>query len=250
MNCIECKTTNPDGNLFCGQCGAELGRTLDETVRKKGFRDRQATEMEITDAVASRMMKWVGWIGGIAALIVASFGFALGLIYHDTRAALDVGKTHIETAVAEGKSNINTAVSGVTKEISTIKETADDLDKQVTQLKLHISSYKEVNSEIEKLQKQFHGQMEDLSKLDLKVHSLETVRSASEPDEPGQFGIMKPGCQPVRITKESKVVLCAQGSPLLFYQRSSNGDLWPVSSGVACWFSRHVCQSETGLYRS
>ena len=39
MDCIECKSSNPDDNRFCGQCGAELGRTLEETVRKK-FRDR------------------------------------------------------------------------------------------------------------------------------------------------------------------------------------------------------------------
>ena len=56
MDCIDCKATNPEGNRFCGQCGAELGRTLDETVRKKGFLDRQTTEMEITESVAGRLM--------------------------------------------------------------------------------------------------------------------------------------------------------------------------------------------------
>jgi hypothetical protein len=34
MHCAECKTTNAEGNSFCGRCGAELGHTLDETVRK------------------------------------------------------------------------------------------------------------------------------------------------------------------------------------------------------------------------
>ena len=106
MDCIDCKTNNPDGNRFCGQCGAELGRSLDETVRKKGFRDRQTTEMEITEAVVSRLMKWAGWLGTIAAVIVVLFGLLLGKSYVDVRKVVDAGKTEIQIAVREGTEDV------------------------------------------------------------------------------------------------------------------------------------------------
>ena len=54
-------------------------RTLRETVLTKGFRDRQATEMEITESVANRLMKWGGWLTAIAALILAGWVSCCGL---------------------------------------------------------------------------------------------------------------------------------------------------------------------------
>jgi hypothetical protein len=235
MDCIECKAANPDGTAYCGKCGAELGHTLDETVRKKDFRDRQATEMEITEAVASRLLKWGGWLGGIAALILASFGFALNLVYRDTRTALDTGKTQIESAVADGKNNINNAVAqgknniaDATKDIGAIRQNADDLGKQVSQLRTEIKGYKEVNGEMETLQKQFHGQTSDLTKLDLRVHSLEAVGISGEPTSLS-FG-PNIGCPPAALAKGAKVAYCAQGNPPLLYQRTAGGDLRPVSS--------------------
>jgi len=238
---------NPDASHFCCQCGAELGRTLDETIRKRGFRDRQATEMEIADSVLSRLMKWAGWLGGIAALVLASFALALGLVYRDTRAALDAGKTQIESAVAEGKDKINTSVGDATKEIDVVKRDADDLGKQESQLRLDISSYKVVNGEMEKLQKQFHGQTDDLTKLDLRVHSLETV--GSEGPSSLSFSIL--GCQPSALAKGAKVAYCSQGSPPSLYQRTASGDLRPVSSSSPAGFqdvstsSKPACDTAT-----
>jgi hypothetical protein len=233
MDCLECKSANPEGNHFCAQCGAELGRTLDETVRKKGFRDRQATEMEITEAVVERLMKWGRWLGSMTALILAFIAFGVGLIYHDTRAVLDAGKIQIESAVADGKNNINSAVAlgksniaDATKDIGAIRSSADDLGKQVGQLRSDINGYKEVNGEMKQLQQQFHGQTADLSKLDLRVHTLETVGT----EGPGSLSFTRIGCQSSVLAAGAQVAYCAQGSPLLLFQRTLNGDVRPVSS--------------------
>lgn len=231
MNCIECKTANPDGNSYCGKCGAELGRTLDETVRKKDFRDRQATEMEITEAVASRLLKWGSWLGTIVALIFTLIGF---VFYRDTRAVLDTGKTQIEAAVADGKNNINNAVAqgknniaDATKNLAAIKQSADDLGKQVGQLRSDIKGYKEVNGEMEKLREQFHGQTTDLSKLDLKVHKLEVLGSGEPNSISWDSG--RTGCPPSALAKGSTIAICAEGSPPVIYQRNANGAR-PVAS--------------------
>ena len=31
MDCVECRHSNPDENVYCGKCGAELGLTIAQT---------------------------------------------------------------------------------------------------------------------------------------------------------------------------------------------------------------------------
>ena len=126
MNCIECKAINPDSNRYCGQCGAELGRTLDETLRKKGFRDRQATEMEIAESVTGRLSKWARWLVAIAALPVGLFVLLLGKGYYDIRTAVEEGKVQIIAAVEKGKQEID----DVRQAIPGLKEQPEGVGRQ------------------------------------------------------------------------------------------------------------------------
>lgn len=216
MDCIECKVPNPETNRFCGQCGAELGRSLNETVRRKGFRDRQATEMEIAESVASRLMKWASWLGSIAALIVVLFGLLLGKSCQDVRTVADIGKAEIQTAVREG-----------TKEIGLARQATTGLTEQIAQLQSDIDGYKQVNSSIAKLQKQFNsvqGQIVDLGVRSLRAKSFE----ATGP-EPGAISFGKIGCPPSALSKGGVVAFCAEGSPLSLFQLTSAGELTPVA---------------------
>jgi hypothetical protein len=91
MDCIECSKSNPFGNRYCGRCGAKLGRSSVETVRKNGFRDRNAIEVEIAESVVERLMKWAKWLGTVAAVFVAAFVIMLGKSYQDVRTAVSTG---------------------------------------------------------------------------------------------------------------------------------------------------------------
>ncbi|MEQ1845610.1 MAG: hypothetical protein ABL983_08535 [Nitrospira sp.] len=216
MDCIDCKATNPDGNHFCGQCGAELGRSLEETVRKKGFRDRQAMEMEITESVTGRLMKWAQWLGSIVAVIVFLFTLMIGKGYSDVWTTVEKGKTEIETSVQEGK-----------KVIDEVRQTTTGIKEQVKQLQSDIDRYKQVNIEIAKLQKQFNEAEEkivDLGKRGLKANTLETTGPG-----PSLISFGKIGC-PSSALVGTKVAYCAQGSPLSLFQLTSVGELRPVSS--------------------
>lgn len=217
MDCIDCKATNPDGNHYCGQCGAELGRSLEETVRKKGFRDRQATEMEITESVAGRLIKWASWLGSIVALILVFFGLVIGKSYWDVWTAVEKGKTEIETSVQEGK-----------KDIDELRQTTTGLKDQAKQLQSDIDRYNQLNIEIAKLQKQFNeaeGKIVDLGKRGLRASSMETTGPG-----PGLISFTKIGCPSSALAKGDKVAYCAQGSPLSLFQLTSVGELRPVSS--------------------
>lgn len=160
MDCIECKTTNSDENLFCGKCGAEIGRSLAETVRK-GFRDRRVIETEITESVAERLVKWGRWIAVSLAIIVGLFGFLLGKSYYDITKAVGRGETEISKVVTEGSKEISGAVSEAKKEVASTRTDTDEVGKGVRQLQGDIKKYQEVNQEMEKLQKQFHGHRDE-----------------------------------------------------------------------------------------
>jgi len=231
MNCVECKTTNPDGNLFCGQCGAELGRSSEETVRKRGFRDRQATEFEITHSVVERLMTWARWLGTIVAVIVALFVLLIGKSYMDVRTTVQEGKTEIATAVLEGKRNIEPVVTSALREVSEFQQRAASINEEYRQLQSDIGRYKEVNKHIEGLQKEItavKGQIIDLgSNSTLRVGALETTSTG---EGGSSLSFARLGCQPSVLSKGQQVAYCAQGSPLVLFQRTLTGDLRPVAS--------------------
>jgi len=183
--------------------------------------------MEITEAVASRLMKWAGWLGGIVVLIIAFFGFSLSFFYRDAKGAATEGKTQIDGAVADGKKKIETSVAQATKDIAETKGAVTALNSQVQQLQSQLTSFREANKEMEKLRSQLHGQTTDLTKLDLRVHTLETVPG---PGEPGSLSFGRIGCGPNALAKGSAVAYCAQGSPPALFQRTADGNLKPVAS--------------------
>jgi hypothetical protein len=222
MDCIECKTTNPEENHFCGKCGAELGRMLDETVRKKGFRDRQATEMEITASVAERLLKWTTWLGSALALILVTFGFFIGKSWLDVRSAVATGQTRIENAARDGKQQIDSAAAGV----SGLQQTAASVKKQYDDLQSDVGKYKLANDKIAELQKELikiKKDVVDLGDRDLKARSVSTTGAG-----PSSLGFLHLGCPSPDASVQ--VAYCAQGSPPMLFQRSANGDLRPVSS--------------------
>jgi cell division protein FtsB len=214
MNCIECKATNPENSRYCNQCGAVLGRSLEETVQKK-IRDRKAVELDITESVAARLMKWTGWVTKAGLVVVALFGLLLGKSYYDVRSQVKAGETEIGTAVAEGK-----------KDIEAVKQETASLKDEVDQVRSDIEGYKQTNIKIATLQKQLlevKDQVLDLSTKTLKVKTLETTGA-------GHSGILfgNPGCDPV--PKDSKLGYCAQGSPPVLTQISVSGESAPVAS--------------------
>jgi hypothetical protein len=231
MNCIACDAVWPEGNKFCGQCGAEVGRTLPETILRNDVRDRRTIEMEITDNVLTRLVRWSGWLAAIWATVLAAFGLALSLVYHDAKSAAEAGRAQIEATVKSGEENIATKLAEATTEVSATKQNADQLLAQVKQLQSDVTGFKEVTDEMETLRKQFHGQTEDLKKLDLRVHSVETFGT----DRPPALIFKQLGC-PSPLEKGEEIAYCSQGSPPFLFQVTAKGDIRPVSSASPTGF--------------
>lgn len=214
MECLECKGTNPDDSRYCGKCGAELSKTLSETVWRRGVRDRQAIEIEITEAVFDRLMKWTKWL----LVPVAFFLALLGISYHDIRSAVAAGKAQIEGAVKDGR-----------KEIEQAKQAIPGLKAEIDQAKSDVDKYTQVNQQIANLQKQLKdvkGDVVDLRNKKLLVKSVETAPGANG------GGLLsfgpKVGCP--ALSKPFTFGICAQGFPPTLHEVSETGYARPVGS--------------------
>jgi hypothetical protein len=234
MDCIECKATNPEGNRFCGQCGTELGRIFEETIRRRGLSDRQVIEVEIAESVAGRLIKWGGWLASIVTVIVVLFGLLLGKSYWDVREAVHAAKAEIESSVREGKKDIgavrqSTAV--LNEEVKGIQQTTIGLDTQLKHVQSDLGRYEKVNVDIGKLQRQLNavqGEVVDLGNRTVRAKGFDTTWEAG----PSYFGVRKLGCPSLTELKNNRVTLaiCAEDSPPSFFQLSSTGELRPVAS--------------------
>src|SRR5271156_1058874 len=153
MDCVECRHSNPDENVYCGKCGAELGLTIAQTIAKRGIRDRKAIEYELTEAVADRLKKWFG-------LALALFALALGWSYFDFRRGVTAAQAEIERSVEDAKTNI-----------AALRKSADDLKPEIAKIQSDIDGYRQANARIDKIQKgltDVSKQVLDLSNRDVK----------------------------------------------------------------------------------
>lgn len=208
MDCLECRHSNPDENVYCGKCGAELGLTIAQTIAKRGISDRKAIEYELTEAVADRLKKWFG-------LALALFALALGWSYFDFRRGVMAAKSEIDRSVGEAKSDV-----------AELRKSADELKPEIAQVQSDVDKYRQANARIEKLQKDLlvvSQQVVDLGKRDLKANSIRTTGPGPSHIE---FGVL--GC-PESVDSGMLVDYCTKDSPETLYQLTAEGELKPVA---------------------
>ena len=83
MECIECGAQNAEGNAYCGQCGAFLGRDLRreiDAVVKNQFLDQKVVEIETATAVTTRLIGWAKLFAFIVAVPITIALVALALL--------------------------------------------------------------------------------------------------------------------------------------------------------------------------
>jgi hypothetical protein len=88
IECPRCEAHNPDGNRFCGDCGAPLDPTfvaIKDIVRdqvngviKDNYKDQKLLEVETAQAVASRLSDWAKLFGFFVGIPIAILLLVLG----------------------------------------------------------------------------------------------------------------------------------------------------------------------------
>jgi hypothetical protein len=155
MQCTECKADSPEGKTYCGDCGALLGKTLEETT-KENFRDRQALEIGITEAVFEKLTKWVKWLGIFTAIPLGLLVAVLTLLglrsYSDITKVMDVGKAEILAIVASAKKDLPNSVESARRDVADLQAKVAGLKKEYESIESDLHNYQRVNQRISKLQ--------------------------------------------------------------------------------------------------
>jgi hypothetical protein len=160
--CGQCGEDVPAGFGFCGKCGTKLGTPV--PLYAKDSRERKSLENDLSEAVVDRLVKW-GKV--VVSLFLAAFGIAgLSIVIWGI------------TSISDAKKSLETTIQTIKADAVKIKTQADaasaqseELNKKYTALNANIERYRQVNQQIENLQKDLktvHGQIENWYK------SLET----------------------------------------------------------------------------
>jgi hypothetical protein len=215
MNCIECNAPNPDENKYCGKCGAEIGKTVEQTIRRKFVNDREATEIQIAESVAARILKWSAVVGSLAILFI-------GKSCYDIKEATSMGKAQIAEATAQGKNEIEAARS----QLSDLRNKAGELKTQFDQLQSDAAKYTQVTQRVEQLQREFNDAQGRWKDVDVTFHSVRLGGKGPLVLGIPATGIGSPtgiGC-PTAIGGTNVIEFCVQGLPPMLSQVTHRSD--------------------------
>jgi hypothetical protein len=139
MECAVCKADNPDGNLFCGKCGAAFGPAIQavnrevERILQEKFKDRRLVEYEVSDNLIKRfegIFKASAWVFGsalsvltLALVIVGSLGFKT---YTEATTTI---RSAAAAAVTEVNGTARNAVEGITNSSQQAERVIDSFAK-------------------------------------------------------------------------------------------------------------------------
>jgi hypothetical protein len=227
MNCPSCATPNPSDALYCNQCGEPLTVSALGRQRRIEIREKKTREIELTEAVAERLIKWVKWLGSACTVLVIAFGFALGKGYFDIQKDISNAQTQIHDSVTSGTGEIRSSIESAKADISDAKRQLPTITRDIQMLNSDLGKYKEVNLRIEKLQSDFlrlQTDVVDLGHRTLKAESMETTGPGGAMESFGQVGCDQPKAKGFPFS------ICAQGSPLALTSVTGGGRTRPVAS--------------------
>ena len=171
MKCPQCDGENTEGKNFCSDCGSLLTPQLIPLIRsqveehvREHFRDRTVVDVETTEAIAERFLKWGKWFLIPATILITLLGFTLGII-----GIRDVADVHKAAQQAVSESN------GATKKADEATAKAQEAEDKAGQA---------INA-IDDATKKMGTQLNSAQKLSDKVSGLENrtaqqIAAASE----------------------------------------------------------------------
>ncbi len=158
MKCPQCSAENTDGKNFCSDCGSLLTPQLLPLIRaqveehvKERFKDQTVVDVETTEAIAERFLKWGKWFLIPATILITLLGVTLGIFgirdfaavhkaaqqaiseSNDATKKADEAKTKAQEAEGKAGQAIN-AIDEATKKMGTQLTKAQALSDKVSGL--------------------------------------------------------------------------------------------------------------------
>lgn len=227
MTCPNCVADNAKTYLFCHNCGEPLTTAAVKICRDAERREKNMREIELTEAVATRLFKWSKLYLYAASGLLFLFGLLLGKGYFDIRGDIENAKRDVSAEVSSGKAQIDMSVQQAQADALAERQKLADIAKDAAALQVNVGKYKLVNDRIEKLQGdilRLQTQVVDLGTHRLRAYSLESTGPGGGTMTLGQIG-----CSKDKATT-GIVSYCAEGSPAIFSSMTPDGRTRPVAS--------------------
>jgi hypothetical protein len=187
MKCPQCKAENTEGKNFCSDCGVLLTPQLIPIVRaqvedyiKEHFKDRELVDVQTTEAIAERFVKWGKWVlipvtvlVTLLGLILAVFGIRDFSNVHKAaqEAIIDSNEAAKKAADATAK-----AQEAETKAVAAI----DAIDAATKKMNTQVSATNALSTSLSGLETKTAGQIADANKhIDARVTELDKMVEAA-----------------------------------------------------------------------
>jgi len=190
MKCPQCNAENVDEKNFCSECGALLNQQLVPLIRsqveeyiREHFRDQRIVELETSEAVASRVLKWARlyYALPVAVLIIilALFGISDYRDFHKTiRRATDEVKPKVNQAIAEAETATRKSQEAEAKSEAAIKA----IDQATSKMNSELTSVQKLSTRLSGMESKTADQVANANKhVETRVTELDTkVESANK----------------------------------------------------------------------
>jgi hypothetical protein len=197
MECPTCKSSNPGGKRFCGDCGARLTpddptnadlRRLVKGILEKDLKDQNVVEVEIAESIANRVIGWaklLTYVVGIpvALVLLTLGGFGISKISDlkelSTAAELRIKSLDMD---AEGKQQklkeLEPKIAAIEAADKRVSELETDLNHKVTE------SQRAFEDKIANLEKEFENRVSGVQgEVDQIKKAIDFVGKAFTPVE-------------------------------------------------------------------
>lgn len=190
LTCSYCRAENPDGNAFCGACGArihseeasDIARVVDRAVEEQmaaafdsRLKDQLVVEVEVAERIAERTMKWAKLAGFFIAIPAALLAGLLAFVGIETYSDLEkvtntLDKTRDE--IASAQAGAQEANSQAQELLTKIRAQESDLRREVDGVRRRVAK---VVEGLRGTEKRLGQQEEAVSKKFIAVEAQQEV---------------------------------------------------------------------------
>lgn len=195
MECLKCKSSNPESKKYCGDCGALLDPSvgmveayLDTNLRpqlqsilKEHYKDSKLVEMEITESVVTKLSSWGKHLAYFVGIPLGALLFVLGVLgiksYADFVGIINTAKRDTEQTLEKAKQEGDSLMGEYEKlraQLADVRNLANEVETLTTKVenienKIGIESSANLTPELKKnLESSFSVFIQYLERLGFK----------------------------------------------------------------------------------
>ena len=161
MDCFLCKTANPEGQKYCGNCGAPLSSDLDPlgesyepiiqqhvtTALREQLVDRELVELRACQDILTRVQQWARLLGFFVGIPVALLMFILAFwgirTFSDFSNKVDEVELQIEEQIIQEIQEANQDIQQANQDIIVARESISRTLQRAASLEQQIALHQE-----------------------------------------------------------------------------------------------------------